>query len=277
MTKKTFITANSLKEHLNQDPGQKIAILDGTFTLPGNGDDAELSFRKSHIPGAQFFDIEAISDPDTDLPHMLPSPDDFAQAAGALGISNDHEIVIYGQQNSFMGPARVWWMFKVFGHDNVSVLDGGLAAWKAAGGDLTDRLESPDTQKYTPNMQAERYATLKDIRNATLDNKSIILDARPPARFNGETDEPRPGLRAGHIPGSYNVPASALFEPENGRLKSEDALKSLLTSANVDEADKIYTSCGSGVTACALALALETLGYGEVAVYDGSWAEWGSQ
>ena len=228
-------------------------------------------FNHKRIGDAVFFDIDGISDKSSPLPHMLPSPADFEKAVGPLGISNDDFIVIYGQTQKHFGPARAWWTFRVFGHDNVCVLDGGLPAWEcevyAVNTDAPVKLPPATFKaKYRPELVAD----LKQMQAGG----AQIFDARPPDRFDGRTPEPRPNLHSGHIPGSVNTPGSVFTDPSTNKLKSKTELEQIL--AGYQPGKPAYATCGSGVTACVIALALHTLGHKDIAVYDGSWAEWGA-
>lgn len=250
----------------------EIRIIDASWRLPGGGD-ARIDYAKRHIPGAVFFPIDEIADRSSDLPHMLPSTEDFAKSAGALGISNADEIVVYDDQGLFSAP-RVWWTFCAMGHERVFVLDGGLPAWIAAGGPTTSEIPRVAPARYVAKIEPARVASAADIRRALEDPASRVLDARPPGRFAGRDAEPRPGLLSGAMPGARNLPASALVGPD-GKLKPVAEVKALFGDADALERAEVFTSCGSGVTAAVLALALEALGLHPARLYDGSWAEWG--
>lgn len=268
-----LVSVQWLKGRLD-DPD--IVVLDATYHLPGTGRDAQAEFLAKRIPGARFFDIDAVKDPENPLPHMVPSPELFAEAVGAMGISNASHVVCYDTHGIF-SAARPWWMFRLFGHDAVSVLDGGLRAWADAGLPTESGApEAPAPAAFEADFRPELLRRLADLQSAEGSGERI-LDARPAERFEGRVPEPREGLRSGHIPGAANLPFNALTHPDTGRMLDVRALASLFERAGVRLGrDKVVTSCGSGVTACTLALGLHLLGQTDVAVYDGSWTEWGS-
>lgn len=251
-------------------------FLDATFVLPGSEINIYDSFIEQHIEGGLFFDIESVCDKHSDLPHMLPSVDVFEEAMRGLGIQNDDLIIIYGQHGMIMGPARAWWMFKGFGHHNVVVLDGGLPAWIRAGLPVSSgEPQSHERSDYSA-VEFDRMSVLGIDDMVTVSDGAVcpILDARPAPRFDGTSPEPRAGMRSGHIPNSKSMPCSHLIN-EDGRFKTKEALSALFS--DTDLSGRIVTTCGSGITACALALALHHLGHKDVAVYDGSWSEWGRE
>ncbi|MDW3207663.1 MAG: 3-mercaptopyruvate sulfurtransferase [Alphaproteobacteria bacterium] len=258
------------------DPG--IVILDATFHLPTAKRDAYAEFCAERIPGARFFDVDGIKDPDSPLPHMIPSPEQFAAHVSALGISNDTHVVCYDTYGLF-SAARPWWMFRLFGHDKVSVLDGGLPAWKAAGLPLqTEPPAEVHAARFTPSFRPGLVRRVEEVMQNLNDPKEVVLDARPADRFDGSTPEPRPEVRGGHIPGSKNLPFNLLTDPETKKVRDIHALEKLYREAGIRVGrDKVVTSCGSGVTACALVLGLHLLGDESAAVYDGSWSEWGTR
>jgi thiosulfate/3-mercaptopyruvate sulfurtransferase len=251
-----------------------LAIVDGSYYLPQQKRDANAEYLAGHIPGALRFDIEEIADQSTDLPHMLPSAEAFAAAVGKFGISERDTIVVYDGAGLFSAP-RVWWTFRIFGAENVFILDGGLPRWKAEGRPLETGPVQRPPRVFAARRRGNAVATLDDVRSALAGGYAQVVDARSVERFRGEAPEPRPGLRSGHIPGSYNVPSAVVVE--NGTLVSPERLKRAFTAAGVDIDKPVITSCGSGVTAAILWLALDALGREPQALYDGSWSEWGSR
>lgn len=260
-----------LSGHLNSSD---VVLLDAGFFLPADRRNAAAEYRQRHIVGAQFFDIDAVADHGTPLPHMLPSPEAFAEAVGGLGIGNDTLVVTY-DNNRFMAAARAWWMFRVFGHDQVAVLDGGLQRWCALGlpTDASEAVRTP--RRFEAGFRSELVYDLAQIRRWVQAPDRQLLDARSPGRFEGSAAEPRPGVRSGHIPGSRNLYYADLVDPESHALLPSDALAARFAAAGIDTAKPVVTTCGTGVTAAILALALYQLGRRDVAVYDGSWSEWG--
>ena len=247
-----------------------VKVIDGSWALDGS--DMHAAFLPDHIKGAQFFDIDAIADKSTHLPHMAPSPQRFAEAVGAMGIAEGDHVVVYDRQG-LSSSARVWWTFRLMGHDKVQILRGGLPAWKAAGLPVTAEVATPVVTAYRPHLHNEIVMDLNSLRQILDSRERIVLDARPMARFEGSAPEPRPGLRSGHMPGARSLPSGELIR--DGALKPLDELKALFAARSVDEKSAVVTSCGSGVTASILAFALAQLGYPAAAVYDGSWTEWG--
>jgi thiosulfate/3-mercaptopyruvate sulfurtransferase len=248
--------------------------VDASYFLPTQQRDAHAEYRGGHIPGAVFFDIEAVSDHSTELPHMLPGPTQFGEVVGALGIGDGDTVVVYDSVGLY-SAARVWWTFRLFGAKAVYILDGGLPKWQAE----ARPLESGDTKrtpkKFNAQMNVGAVALLGDVRMALNDDSVQIVDARSAERFAGKAPEPRPGLHSGHMPRSFNVPYERVIE--NGRLASRERVAAAFTSAGVDLDKPIITSCGSGVTAAILTFALQSLGKEPKGLYDGSWAEWGSR
>nr|WIE91240.1 sulfurtransferase [Mesorhizobium sp. WSM4875] len=249
-------------------------VVDCTFTMPGAKPDAAELYAQRHIPDARFFDLDSIADPDTDLPHMLPPAAVFEAAVGDMGISNDTDVVVYDTPG-MMSAGRGWWTFRAMGHDRVRVLDGGLWAWMSEGRPVTADLPKP----YPSTFRAKPRTGLVRSRSQMIANLATraeqVVDARSTARFNAEVPEPRAGLRSGRIPGSLNVPFDLLSDPQSGRMKSPDDIARLFAAAGLNPGQPVVTTCGSGVTAGALFFGLQLIGHDAVALYDGSWAEWG--
>lgn len=249
-----------------------VKVVDASWYLPQMERDAEAEFRDGHVPGAVRFDIDAIADPASGLPHTMPTPDEFAAMAGALGLSGRDTIVVYDGMGLFSAP-RVWWMLKAMGAEDVHVLDGGLPTWTAAGYPLAQGEETPTRTRFEPRpvtgAVADRGAVTEALGSVT------VVDARPADRFTGETPEPRPGMRSGHMPGARNLPFTAL--QRDGRMLPPDELAEAFRDAGVDPGAPLVSTCGSGVTAATILLAQEALGHARGRLYDGSWAEWGGR
>jgi thiosulfate/3-mercaptopyruvate sulfurtransferase len=267
-----LVTTDWLAKHLT-DPD--VRVVDGTWHMPQAGRDARAEFEAAHIPGAVFFDIDAIADRTTTLPHMLPSAEAFGAAVGALGIGNGQRVVVYDVR-SVVSAARVWWTFRAFGHDAVAVLDGGLRKWRAERRPVQSGSVAPARRAFTARLRPELIRDVEAMRANVVSRAAQVLDARSAGRFAGIEPEPRAGLRGGHIPGSLNLPYETLYRAD-GTLKEPDELRGAITAAGVDLGRPVVTSCGSGVTASVLALALYLVGRPDAAVYDGSWSEWGSR
>lgn len=266
-----FVTTDWLAQHLS-DPN--LIVLDGSWHMPAANRDAHGEYLASHIPGAVFFDIDAIADTTTDLPHMLPAPNDFAVMAGALGIADDMTIVVYDEIGLFSAP-RVWWTLKTMGASDIRLLEGGGAKWRAERRPLEAGPVSREPQTFRTSFDPARVVDFATVRSRSRDHAAQIADARAAPRFKGEVPEPRAGLKGGHIPGSVNVPVGTLTV--DGRMRPVAELQALFAERNLDLDRPIITSCGSGLTAASLALALELSGAEQVAVYDGSWTEWGGR
>ena len=247
-----------------------VHVVDGSWALDGT--DMHALYNREHIPEAVFFDIDAISDKSSGLPHMAPSPQRFAAAVGTMGITNDDTVVVYDRQGLF-SAARVWWTFRLMGHRDVRILRGGLPAWCEAGFSVTAAVTVVTPTVYTPVLQAEKIIDLKELREV-LGTQTVVLDARPAARFAGAAPEPRSGLRNGHMPGSRSLPFGELIR--DGALKPADELRAILDGKGADGQAPVVTTCGSGVTAAIISLALAELGR-ESRLYDGSWAQWGQE
>ena len=270
-TSRFVVSADWLQPHLG-DPD--IRILDASFYLPAHNRDAGAEYAAGHIPGAIRFDQDRIADHSTSLPHMVPAPDVFAQEVGKLGISDEHRIVVYDGIGLFSSP-RVWWLFRIMGAKNVFVLDGGLDGWKAQGRPLETALPDFPPATFKTDFDASRVVGLEAMQEIVADGSRQIADARGPGRFNGTEPEPRAGMRSGHMPGAVNLP-SGIFA-DKGYFKSLPQLREIVTGAGVDLGRPVVTTCGSGVTAAIITLALESLGHTDNKLYDGSWSEWGSR
>jgi len=273
MTTSFFVAADWLIEH-SDDP--EIQIIDARMAPAGQEHlrDMNAEYRAGHLPGAVFFDIEALSDHTTPLPHMLPRAEAFAVAMRELGVDGHKHLVVYDEGNLFSAP-RAWWMLKAFGVETVSILAGGLAGWQRAGLPLQEGDVTLPESDFEATFDAARVKRLTDVLLVSHERTAQLVDARPAARFNAEADEPRPGLRRGHIPGALNVPWPDLVV--EGELKTTDELKEIFERQGVDITRPIIASCGSGVTAAVVILALTTLGADDVKLYDGSWSEWGAR
>lgn len=267
-----LVTTEWLARYLSQE---NVRVLDGSWYLPQSGRNTRLEYEHAHIPGAVFCDLEAISDADASLPHMLPSPGQFAREAGLLGIGNDSFVVVYDSSGLSMTAPRIWWMFRAFGHERVAVLDGGLKKWREEGRATEAGIVTPAPGEFTARPSLETVRSIQDMKTNQESGREQVLDARSRGRFQGTDPEPRPGLRAGHIPGSHNLPYQELTA-NDGSLLPPAELRARYEAAGIDLAKPVVTTCGSGVTACALLLGLRILGARSVALYDGSWSEWGS-
>ena len=253
-----------------------VRAVDASWYMQSAGRDPESEFLAGHIPGAVRFDLEQVSDPATTLPHMLPTADHFADAMRRLGLDNDDLIVVYDGSGVNQSAPRAWWMFRLFGHERVAVLDGGFGSWRAEGRPIETGPGAPRSPgNFTARLDAGRVVDAAGVVRIVRSGKAQLVDARSAGRFAGLDPEPRPGLRGGHIPGSRNVPFTTLVGAD-GRLLAPTELHRLFARAGVDPTRPVVASCGSGVTACAVVLALEAAGYPGAAVYDGSWTEWGA-
>ncbi len=272
MYESNLVSSAQLK-HALEDPA--IKILDCSWYLPNQQRNAYAEFQQAHIPGAVFFDIDQICDQTSDLPHMLPTPDYFAAEVSKLGISNTSSVIAYDGSGVF-SAARVWWMFKVFGHQDVRVLDGGLPAWRRNDGALSqeDAQKSVVPMRFSATLTPSYVATKQDIIDNLLTNTALVVDARSAARFSGQAPEPRPELKSGHMPNAISLPFEVLLR--DGSFKPVTELREIFSKLHIDSSSKIVTSCGSGVTAAIISLALAEAGYGLQSLYDGAWVEWAS-
>jgi len=266
-----FVSTDWLAERLGQPD---LRIVDASWHLPPTGRNGGAEFREGHIPGAVFFNIDAIADLSTALPHMLPAPLAFGREMTALGLGDGLNIVVYDAHGLF-AAARVWWTLRAFGAADVKILDGGLPKWLHEGRPLESGDAHPQPRAFTPRLDHSFVAGIDDVKKALASGSAQVADARPADRFEGRAPEPRPGLKSGHMPGALNVPFDEIVA--GGRLKDKDALLAVFAAHRVDLARPVITSCGSGVTAAILALAVEESGGKVAGLYDGSWAEWGSR
>jgi len=267
-----LVSTDWLASHLNSPD---VRIVDASWYLPAMKRDPKAEYAAGHIPGAVFFDIDEISDDSSPYPHMLPSSVKFTARVQKLGLGDGNRIVIYDAHPMLSAP-RVWWMFRHFGHKDVAVLDGGFNKWKAEGRPIEDLPPMPRQRHFSARMDMTTVRDTEQVKDA-LTGKAQVVDVRAANRFAGEAPEPRPGLRAGHMPGALNLPWENLIDPQRGTMLPAEALKAKIEGAGIDLNRPIVTSCGSGISACILALGLHLVGARDVSVYDGSWAEWGGR
>lgn len=268
---KTLVSTEWLAEHL-RDPD--IRILDGSWHMPGSERDPYAEYLSGHIPGARFFDIEEVSDKRSSLPHMAPPVEKFMSMMRALGVGDGHQVVVYDTHGLF-SAARVWWLFRLMGQTNVAVLDGGLPKWREEGRPFTDLPPTIRDRHMIVEYKPELVKDVTQIASASKLGDYEIVDARSPERYRGEVTEPRPGLRSGHIPNSKNLPYGDLLNAD-GTMKDPAALRAQFEGVGVDLSKPVITSCGSGISAAVLSLAMERMGKTDHALYDGSWTEWGA-
>lgn len=266
----SLVSTEWLSQHMS---APDLRIVDASWYMPAENRDPKAEFKKAHIPGAVFFDIDEIADTDIPLPHMIPSPEKFSSRLRKLGIGDGNRVVVY-DGSGIRSAARAWWMIRLFGHEDVSILDGGLPKWQAEQRATSDNPTPPKERHFTSRINSMMVREKSQIRKNIETGKEQVLDARAKGRFEGSEPEPREGLRAGRIPGSLNLPFNQLLN-ENGTLLNADSLRNAFDSAGIDMSKPVVTTCGSGITACVLAFGLHMLGHRRVAVYDGSWTEWG--
>lgn len=262
--KSALVSAKELRDILHEPDTR---ILDASYGQPPSG----LGIEK-----AVDFDIDLVADLAAPLPHTVPAPELFGELVGKLGVSNRDTVVVYDRSGMALAAARAWWMFRLFGHENVRVLDGGLPSWIAAGFPLVSKPAAPQPVFFTAKLRPELLKERREMLENVSSGKFSVLDARDAKRFSGELPDPRPNVAPGHIPGARSLPFTALINPDGGLLRGKDELKDAVAKTGVDLSKPVACSCGSGVTACVIALALHEIGHKEVAVYDGSWTEWGS-
>jgi thiosulfate/3-mercaptopyruvate sulfurtransferase len=268
-----LVTTEWLSAELGK-PG--LVVFDATKYLPNEPKDGRTEYLRAHVPGARFFDIDAVADIDTDLPHMVPTPGRFAKLVSALGVSNDSRIVFYDQKG-LASAARGWWLMSLFGHDQAAVLDGGLPKWLQERRPVGDGEAGPPPPGiFVPDLRARQVRGIGDILRNVLSREELVLDARAAGRFTGAVPEPRAGMRSGHIPGSVSLPYTDLLN-QDGTFRPGGEVRGRFEAAGVDGTRPVVTSCGSGVTACILTLGMRIAGFPDGAVYDGSWTEWGGR
>ncbi len=268
-----LVSTEWLAKHLD---APDVRIVDGSFFLPVQKRDPKAEYAAKHIPGAVFFDIDEISDTSSPLPHMLPSPEKFSSRVRKLGLGDGNKIVVY-DTSPMTGACRVWWMFRAMGHKDVAVLDGGLPKWEAEGRPITDDPTVPRDRHFTARLDNTLVRSLDDVKTLLGNKREQVVDARAANRFRGEVPEPRAGLRGGHMPGAYNLPYNELLDSKAGTMLPQAALAARIKASGIDPSKKVTASCGSGVTACVVGLALYLTGAPEAAIYDGSWTEWGGR
>ncbi|RCS24188.1 3-mercaptopyruvate sulfurtransferase [Phyllobacterium salinisoli] len=272
MSKSPFVVSPDWLEQRLSEPG--LSILDASWYLPAQNRDPRAEYDAAHIPGAIFYDQDKVADHASGLPHTIPSETDFAQQASSMGVTADDTIVVYDGPGMYTAP-RVWWLFRLMGAKKVFVLDGGFDRWKAEGRPVTAEVTKIAPSTFTAKCDMGGVASFDKMRQIVEDGSVQIADARGPGRFSGEEPEPRAGMRSGHMPGARNIPVMSLSQ--DGELKDLDALKDIFDKAGIDLTKPVVTTCGSGVTAAVITLALQSLGHKDNLLYDGSWSEWGSR
>lgn len=268
-----LVSTEWLAQHIN---APDVRVVDGTSYMPNQDQNGQDQYDKQHIPGAVYFDINDIADETNPLPHMLPSAEKFSSKVRKLGLGDGNKIVVYDANGGYLAAARVWWMFRVFGHEDVAVLDGGLQKWIDEGRPIDDLPPPPRERHFTSRVNHSLVRSVEQIIANIDAAKEQVIDARSAGRFKGVDPEPRPSAKVGHIPGSLSLPFNQLMDPKNNFVyRSGDEIKETVERAGIDISKPISASCGSGVTACVLALGLYLIGHKNTAVYDGSWSEWG--
>ena len=269
-----LIETNWLKENLGNT---KIKVIDGTWHMPATGLNAFEIFKEKHIPNAIFIDLEEISNPESNLPHMMPDENYFSKKISSLGINNNDHLIIYDMYGMF-SAARIWFMFKAFGHNNVSLLNGGLPNWINSGGEISNQVNKFKPTNYKANLIKSLIVNYKEVEDNLTNNQYQILDARSPNRFLGISEEPRPDMKSGHIPKSKNLYFNDLIDQDSKKFIKEKEIENLIKKSDIDLKKDIICSCGSGVTACILKFAIELINKEtNVKIYDGSWSEWGAR
>lgn len=268
-----LVSTEWLAAHLS---APDVRVIDASWYLPAMKRDARAEYAARHIPDAAFFDIDEIADLTSPLPHMLPPPEKFASRVRRMGLGDGNRIVVYDGGAPY-AAARVWWMFRVFGHDDVMVLNGGLNKWMAEGRPVDDLPPPARDRHFTPRQNAMLLRDFDQLRHNLVSHREQVVDARSPGRFSGTEPEPRAGLRGGHIPGALNLPFNTLIDPESHTYRPPEALAGIVAASGLDLARPVICSCGSGVSAAVVMLALNEVGARNVALYDGSWSEWGAR
>ena len=268
-----LIEINWLKKNLNNP---EIKIIDGTWHMPGSGINGFDIFKEKHIPNAIFIDLDEVSDINSDLPHMMPDENYFSEKISSLGISNNDHLIIYDMYGMF-SAARIWFMFKAFGHNNISLLNGGFPAWLDSGGEVSNKINNLKTTIYKGKLNKLLIADYQQVLENLTNQKYLVLDARSPERFSGISEEPRPGMKSGHIPKSKNLYFNDLIDQDTKKFIKKEEIENLIKKSGIDVNKDIICSCGSGVTACIIKFAIELISKNKnIKIYDGSWYEWGT-